>query len=180
MNFLLVALGKEFEKPEYIHVLINPLPVYGMSMGILALVLGFFMRSRPARVVALAMIGLAALSAWPAFEYGEEGYDRVLAMSDHNGTLWLDEHVHRAKTLIALFYVLAGAAAAAIFCPLKWKRTDVPLSAAVLALAVLALAAGGWIAYAGGKIRHKEFREGPPPAAAQKQACLPVRSVRTC
>jgi hypothetical protein len=176
MNFLLAALGKEFEKPEYLHVLVNPLPVYGMAMGIVALALGFLLRSRPARVVGLAVVGLAAISAWPAYELGEEGYDRVLAMSDHNGTLWLDEHVYRAKTLIALFYVLAAIAAAGVLCPLKWPRWDAPLSAATLGVAILALAAGAWIAYAGGKIRHKEFREGAPPAG--KVAAEPMAGAR--
>jgi hypothetical protein len=32
-----------------------------------------------------------------------------------------------------------------------------------LILAFMSLGAGGYIAYAGGKIRHREFRTSPPP-----------------
>jgi hypothetical protein len=35
---------------------------------------------------------------------------------------------------------------------------------ATLALAVLCEGASGWVALAGGQIRHPEFRNGPPPA----------------
>ncbi len=37
--------------PDYLHVLLNPIPVYGLAMGIIALLVAFALRSRPARVV---------------------------------------------------------------------------------------------------------------------------------
>jgi hypothetical protein len=37
------------------------------------------------------------------------------------------------------------------------------LAIATLILAIVSLGAGGYIAYAGGKIRHREFRTSPPP-----------------
>jgi hypothetical protein len=36
---------------------------------------------------------------------------------------------------------------------------------AMAALALVALGFGGWIAHAGGQIRHTEFRAGKPPTA---------------
>ena len=38
-----------------------------------------------------------------------------------------------------------------------------PLVASVIVLGVVTLGIGGYIAYAGGKIRHREFRNVPPP-----------------
>ena len=34
------------KQPEYVHVLLNPLPVYGMVCGILALIVALFLKSR--------------------------------------------------------------------------------------------------------------------------------------
>ena len=57
------------QPPEYIHVLLNPLPVYGLSMGVLALAVAFFARSRAAKGVALGIIILTSAAAWPVLHY---------------------------------------------------------------------------------------------------------------
>lgn len=150
-------------QPEYLHVLLNPLPVYGLAIAVVGLIAALILRSRPAQIVTLLLVLVSAGAAWPVYEFGEQGYDRVLSMSDDDGHAWLDEHQHRAEQLIPIFYALGILAAAAVFMPMKWPRTSTPLSILVALLGVLVLGLGGYIAYAGGKIRHKEFRTGPPP-----------------
>jgi len=54
-------------------VLLNPLPIYGLAAGVLALVVGLAMRSRSAQVTALVVILSCALSAWLVYQYGERG-----------------------------------------------------------------------------------------------------------
>jgi len=65
--------------------------------------------------------------------------------------------------LIYVFYALALASAAAIFAPKKWPGTACPLVWVTLILTIASLGAGSYIAQAGGKIRHREFRSVPPP-----------------
>ena len=160
MTAFLHALQRQ---PEYIHVLINPLPIYGLAMGWIGLIIAFFIRSRPAQIATLALILISAASAWPVYEFGEESYDRVLSMTDDDGHAWLDEHQHRAEQLIYFFYILAGLSAVAIALPIKWPKTSMALVIVTILLGIIVLAMGSYIAYAGGKIRHKEFRTEPPP-----------------
>jgi hypothetical protein len=150
-------------QPEYVHVLINPLPIYGLVVAWIGLVIAFFLRSRPAQIATLALVLISAASAWPVYEFGEEGYDRVLSMTDDDGQAWLDEHQHRADQLIYFFYALAGLSALAIAVPIKWPKTSTSLVIPTILLGAIVLGMGGYIAYAGGKIRHKEFRTEPPP-----------------
>jgi hypothetical protein len=150
-------------QPEYVHVLINPLPIYGLAVGWIGLVIAFFLRSRSAQIATLALVLISAASAWPVYEFGEEGYDRVLSMTDDDGHAWLDEHQRRADQLIYFFYALAGMSALAIALPIKWPKTSSPLVIATILFGVAVLGMSGYIAYAGGKIRHKEFRTEPPP-----------------
>ena len=42
----------------------------------------------------------SAASAWPVYQYGKAGYDRVKAMVDENGDKWLEEHMRRGEQLI--------------------------------------------------------------------------------
>ena len=160
---MLQTFIRDLRQPEYIHVLINPLPVYGLAIGFIALIVALFLRSRPAQVTALVLIVITAASVWPVVHYGEEAYDRVLSMADNDGQAWLEEHEQRAEKLEYVFYALALLGAMAILLPKKWPATATPLAIATLILAAVSLGAGGYIANAGGKIRHREFRNERPP-----------------
>src|SRR6266436_8361578 len=134
--------------PEYMHVLLNPLPVYGLAIAVIGLALALIFRSRPAIVVALALVFISGISAWPVLSYGQAAYDRVKTMSDPAGEQWLDEHMERGEKLIFAFYVLAGLAVVGMFAPMKWPRSSLPLAIATLVIGCTTLAIGGYIAYA--------------------------------
>ena len=157
------AILRDLRQPEYIHVLINPLPIYGLAMGLLGLVIAFFLKSRPAQVVALIIVLICAASAWPVFVFGKQAKDRVLSMENEVGQSWIEEHEDRAEDCIWFFYGLAALSAVALVAPRKWPRSATPLVASVIVLGLVTLGCGGYIAYAGGKIRHREFRNVPPP-----------------
>ncbi len=62
-------------QPEYIHVVLHGLPVYGLAFAVLAGVVALFFGregSRKAEVVALVLMLAGALSAWPVAHYGGE------------------------------------------------------------------------------------------------------------
>jgi hypothetical protein len=160
---MIEALLRDFRQPEYLHVLINPLPVYGLGAGVVALIVALFLRNRAAHTTALVVIFISAAAAYPVAYLGHAAYDRVLSMADDPGRAWLDEHQDRGDDLVWFFYALAVLSASAIFLPKKWPRTATPLTVATLLLSILCLGLGGYIAYAGGKIRHREFRNVPPP-----------------
>ena len=162
-NAMIATLSQDLSQPEYIHVLINPLPVYGLAMGVIGLIIAIIQRSRRAQIATLAIILLSAAIAWPVAHYGEEGYDRVLSLSDDQGQAWLKVHAHRVDEFIWFFYALAVVAAVAIFAPMKWPKSAAVLTIITLLLSCAVLGMGGYIAYAGGKIRHREFRNSPAP-----------------
>lgn len=163
MTSLLQALQRQ---PEYVHVLLNPLPIYGLAVAWSGLIIAAVLRSRPAQIATLVLVLLSAVSTWPVYEFGEQGYDRVLSMTDQDGQAWLDEHQHRGEQLIYFFYALAFLSAVTLILPIKWPRTSGPLVIGTILLGVIVLGMSGYIAYAGGKIRHKEFRTEPPPKKA--------------
>ena len=161
---MIAALVRDLQQPEYIHVLLNPLPVYGLLVGWVGLIIGLVLRSRPAQIATLSLVLLSSISAWPVYEFGEQGYDRVLSMTDEAGEAWLDEHRYRAENLIWVFYALAAVSTFAIAAPIKWPKSSMPLAVAVVLLGAVTLGSGTYIAYAGGRVRHREFRnETPPP-----------------
>ena len=155
------ALIESLRQPEYVHVLLNPVPIYGLAMGTSALAIAFLMKNRAAQLVALWLVFVSALSAWPVYLSGQRAYHRVYVMTDSEGQVLLDQHRHRGEILIYAFYALAAVALSAVVVPRKAPKTAVPLILIVFALSAGALGVAGWIAYPGGKIRHPEFRAGP-------------------
>ena len=163
-------LLRDLRQPEYIHVLLNPLPVYGLTIALVGLIVALVLRSRPAQIATLIIVLICAASAWPVYEFGEQAKDRVLSMENEVGAAWLEEHQDRAEDLIWLFYVLAVLSAVALFAPKIWPRSATLLVISVIVLGVATLGAGGYIAYAGGKIRHREYRNEPaPPKRAEHE-----------
>ena len=121
---------EHLNNPEYLHVLLNPLPVYGLAMGLLGLVIAMISRTRSARVTALAIIFVSTVAAWPVYHYGEAGYDRILSLTDNDGRKWLEEHQRRGEQLIYLFYAVAILAAAGLLAEHFAPRAAISLSLA--------------------------------------------------
>jgi len=158
-----VALLRDLRQPEYIHVLLNPLPVYGLLTGLIGLVIALILKSRRAQIATLALVLISSASAWPVYEFGQQGYDRVLSMADEDGQAWLDEHKERGEDLIWIFYALVALSAIAIAAPIKWRKASIPLAVAVIMLGAVTLGSGDYIAYAGARVRHREFRNESQP-----------------
>ena len=152
------------------HVLLNPVPTYGLAIGLAGLLLAIIARSRTAIVIALVLVCLSGLSAWPTYYYGEAAYDRVTGNGDSVADQWLTKHMARGEKWIGAFYVLAGLAVIGVLAPIKWPRTSLPLAVVTLVVGCAALGFGGYIAYAGGHVRHKEFRFERPSVPAKRTA----------
>ncbi len=152
---------------EYIHTLLHPLPVYGLAMGVIALIVALCLRNRQAEVTALFVVVIAALTIWPVVHYGKSSYDGVYGLTgsinDDDGVNWLKEHRARGESLQWIFYAVASLGVTALALPPFLPKTARWLVVATLLAALGALGAGGWISYAGGRVKHKEFRYGPPP-----------------
>jgi hypothetical protein len=154
-------------KPEYLHVVLNHLPIYGTILGALALAISLVLRSRTAQITALIITFIAGVSAYPVLVTGQRAYKTIRGMSDDTGAEWLDEHMDRAEKTIGAFYFLALVAIGGLLAPIKWPKTSFALSALTLAVALVCSGLAVYIAQAGGRVRHAEFRpsESPTPAS---------------
>ena len=166
-------LSQLLNRPEYVHAAINHLPLIGLLLALLVLAVGLGARSRPVLLTGLALVALMALSVWPVYYFGEAGYDRVLSMTNETGDAFLKYHRALAGRWVFLYYVTAGLAALGLGVGWKRPRWLAPAAGLALVAGLASLAAGILIAQAGGEIRHREFRFGPPPKTPPEQADSP-------
>jgi hypothetical protein len=151
------------QQPEYVHVLLNHLPVVGLFIGLLNLIAALVFNKPAAIFIALSLIAFCALSLWPVVYFGEAGYDRVYSIADRVGDAYLKQHKQFAEDWSWLFYVTGGCALCVIGVGYKKPNLLRFLSGIVIILSIACLFAGGVIAESGGRIRHQEFRSGTPP-----------------
>ena len=155
------SMASFLNQPEYVHVTINHFPLIGLFVAMVALLIALIARVRRATIFGLALLAVIALSVWPVTHFGNAGHDRVVSMSDDAGQASLNYHAYLAHRWAFLYYLTAGSAVLSIGLGWKWPQTLLPLSILTLALATGSLTAGIFIADAGGKIRHSEFRTVP-------------------
>jgi len=154
-------------KPEYQHVLLNHLPITGLAAALIALLGSWILGQRRATIFCIFLVALFAASAWPVFATGEAAHDRVESLVYNEGGAWLDYHHHLAETWVWVFYLTAAVALAGGLLAIFRKEWTKWAALLTTLCALASLAAGVYIAEAGGKIRHEEFRDGPPPAVAE-------------
>jgi hypothetical protein len=158
------SLQAHLKQPEYIHVLLNPLPIYGIALGALALIIAMLLRNRRAQITALILVFIGAGSIIPVVHYGDAGYDVIESqISSDQADAWLDAHGQRALRAVPAFYALIALSLVALLAPWKWPKSALVLNSLTLALAIIDFGLAGWIGYAGGQAMHKEFRAGMPP-----------------
>ncbi len=156
-------LLKALQQPEYVHVVLNHLPVIGLLAGLLVLAISIFQKSRTTSIASYIVILIMALSVIPVSEFGEKAVDQVESLLDAPAHQWLHEHQERAEKTSWVFYATALAAAGGLFLPRFIPKSALFFLWTTLLVGAVALAGGIWTAAAGGKIMHREFRYSLPP-----------------
>ncbi len=151
------------EDPAYRHILLNHLPVTGLAIALAVLATGAALRQTAMLRVGLVLVALTAGSSALVSRSGDDAYPAVFDVLDGDGRAWLDYHTHLADTWLPVLY--ANAALAVIALGVGGARRPLLLPAALVVTLVTLVGIGtaGWIAEAGGKVKHPEFRLDDPP-----------------
>ncbi len=154
--------------PVYFHAVSAHVLVLGLVLGIAALGLACWLRSREARLVALALIGGCAVAAGPIYWAGKQAYREVRGAVDEQGQAWLDLHLDRGDRVIWAYAALALITGGALLANRRRWQSEGRWVAAVGGATLVVIAAGGWTAQAGGRVRHPEFRPAEPLALEEE------------
>ena len=150
-------------RPEYLHVLINPLPGAGMALGGVLLLIGLSRPKSATAEVGLGVVLAAGAIAFPTIKLGQRAYDRMFDTLAPDAQQWFGVHMARAERFQLAFYLAAAVAGWALVQSRRRSADARAWTVASLSFALACAALTGWIGHAGGQIRHDEFREGPPP-----------------
>ena len=154
----ILTMMHHMSQPEYVHVLLNPMPLYGMAAGAFLLVWSRLRHPEEFPEGVLIWIILVAMITGLAVYFGEKGLENVGVIADAHGNRWLARHKERAETLMYLFYLTGFSALGALFTQRRKPLVALRLVWVTLLLTFASMGAASWISHAGGQIMHAEFR----------------------
>lgn len=160
---------------QYIHLLLNHVPLLAVVFAFPLLVIGLMRRNDTLNRTALAGFITAALITWPVFLSGEDAEHAVEELPGV-GHDYIEAHEEFAE--LTLWVVEALGLGAVVVLVLSRKKPSVPRGplAALLALSVVVIGMVGYTNRLGGVIRHTEIRS---ETVGGTGAALPDRASET-
>lgn len=148
----------------HFHLVFNHFPIIVPIVGMLILIVGFFVDSDVVKRTALGVFIFGAIMTFPAMFTGE-GAEEVAEKLPGITHDIIHEHEEKAEVFAILSYILGLLSIGALWASLKQKSFANILSIAVLLLGLVGFYLGRQVGTSGGEIRHTEIRANAVPAA---------------
>lgn len=131
----LTALWNSLQDAEYLHLVLEPLPLFGLAFGLVLFGLSFVVRERKTRLLALALIVGCCASVRPYLNLREKCQPRILAMQPAAYHPLIQEQSARRAGSSWFYYGIAAWCAAALVMMRKNTGLLVSLTTIVVCLA---------------------------------------------
>ena len=111
----LTTLWQSICDPEYLHLLLEPLPLFGLGLGLVFLIVSFLFGEIKSRMLALGIICVSCASVWPYIDLREKATPRILATRSPDFAPLIQEQTQRRKDWSWPYYAMALLSAVALF-----------------------------------------------------------------
>lgn len=148
----------------HFHLVFNHFPIIVPIVGMLILIVGFFIDSDVVKRTAFGVFIFGAIMTFPAMFTGE-GAEEVAEKLPGITHDIIHEHEEKAEVFVILSYILGLLSIGALWASLKQKSFANILSIVVLLLGLVGFYLGRQVGTSGGEIRHTEIRSNAAPAA---------------
>ncbi len=110
----LTTLWQSICDPEYLHLLLEPLPLYGLGIGLTFLIVAFLFGEAKCRMLALAVICVSSASVCPNNDLRAKSTPRILATRSPDFAPLIQEQTQRRKDWSLPYYAMALISAIAL------------------------------------------------------------------
>jgi hypothetical protein len=110
----LTTLWQSICDPEYLHLLLEPLPLFGLGLGLVFLIISFVFGEARSRMLALGVICVSCASVWPYIDLRDKATPRILATRSPDFAPLIQEQTQRRKDWSWPYYAMALLSAATL------------------------------------------------------------------
>lgn len=135
----LIKLWQSLRDPEYAHLLLESLPLFGIGAGLIFLCGSLVFREGKSRLLALLLICISSGSVWPYVELREKAEARIIAMHDPSYAPLIREQTKRRTSTAWAYYAMTLFGALALVFGIAGKGRG------LLVLTIVAATATFWL-----------------------------------
>jgi hypothetical protein len=110
----LSSLWHSLEDAEYLHLLLEPVPLFGLAFGLMFLIAATALRAKLVAVIALIVIAVSCLSVHEAVQLRIKAEPRVLALQDAAFHPLIKQQTERRSSTTWIYYSIASVCVLAI------------------------------------------------------------------
>ena len=111
----LTTLWQNIRDPEYLHLLLEPLPLYGLGLGLVFVIVSLVFGEIKSRMLALAVICVSCASVWPYIDLRDKATPRILATRSPEFAPLIQQQTQRRKDWSWPYYAMTAFTILAIF-----------------------------------------------------------------
>jgi hypothetical protein len=102
----LTTLWQNIRDPEYLHLLLEPLPLYGLGLGLVFVIVSLVFGEIKSRMLALAVICVSCASVWPYIDLRDKATPRILATRSPEFAPLIQQQTKRRKDWSWPYYAM--------------------------------------------------------------------------
>ena len=111
----LTTLWQNIRDPEYLHLLLEPLPLYGLGFGLVFVIVSLVFGEIKSRMLALAVICVSCASVWPYIDLRGKATPRILATRSPEFAPLIQQQTQRRKDWSWPYYAMTLFSGIALF-----------------------------------------------------------------
>jgi hypothetical protein len=104
-----ITLWQSVRDPEYAHLLLEPLPLYGLGLGLILLTVATLVGETKSRLLALVLMGLSCASVGPYLSFRLSATPRILATRPVAAGPEIERQTKLRQDFAWVYYVMSGA-----------------------------------------------------------------------
>jgi len=139
----LTQLWASLRDAEYLHLMLENLPLYGVLCGVLTLLVAHFAGEKKSRLLGLLLITACCASVWPYQDLRAKAEPRIVATRDPALKPLIDQQTERRASFNWAFYAMAAVAGVTLALQVAGKGK--PLILLTLAGAVAIICLSAWL-----------------------------------
>lgn len=137
----LTQLWSSLRDAEYLHLVLENLPLYGVFCGVLILVVAHFAGEAKSRLLALLLIAACCASVWPYLELRTTAKPRIVATRDPALEPLIEKQTARRASFKWAFYSMAALSGLTLVLQMAGKGRPLVIVTLIGALAIICLSA---------------------------------------
>jgi hypothetical protein len=150
-------LTDKLSDPEYLHLLLEPIMIWGLGIGVIAFLFSFFFGERKMQFVALAVIMVSALAVMPYLEQRKKADARVVKLRADVKEM-IDESAERRRDSRGAYVLVAALAGLTILMGAHKGKPGMLAGIGTAIAGAVVVVHGAWLHLKDAEIYHPNIR----------------------